>query len=292
MVITEARPSVAKAALWMSGTLLSFALMGVAGRELSGEFTTFQILFWRSLVGGLIVVALLGHQGWHHARTRRPVAQIARNLFHFAAAYGWFYGLGFISLAEVFALEFTTPIWTAILAVLFLKERITPLRAGAIALGFVGILLITRPGVQAIQPASLAVLGAALGYAISNVLVKSLSDTDSPLTIIFYMTVIQLPLGLGFSVADWVWPSAAAWPWLVVVGVTGLSAHYCMVRAFRHADASLVVPLDFLRLPLIAVLGFLAYGEAFDPWILGGAALVFCGTFLNLRFARRAIPPA
>lgn len=287
MAMTEPRPSVARAAFWMSGTVLSFALMGVAGRELSGEFTTFQILFWRSLVGSFIVVALLAHQGWHHALTRRPVAQVARNAIHFAAAYGWFYGLGFISLAEVFALEFTTPIWTAVLAALFLKERITPLRAGAIALGFVGILAITRPGLQAIHPASLAVLGAALGYAASNVLVKSLSATDSPLTIIFYMTLLQLPLGFGLSVADWVWPSAAAWPWLVVVGVTGLVAHYCLVRAFRHADTSLVVPLDFLRLPLIAVLGFLVYGEAFDPWILGGAALVFCGTFLNLRFARR-----
>ena len=159
-------------------------------------------------------------------------------------------------------------------------------RVAAIALGFAGILLITRPGVEAIHPAAFAVLGAAIAYAVSYTMVKSLTATESPLTILVYMTVVQLPISLAFSVDGWVWPSAAAWPWIVVVGLSGLTAHYCMARAFQQADAILVVPLDFLRLPLIAAFGFFYYGEALNPWVLGGAALVFAANFLNIRYAR------
>ena len=197
-------PPPVQAALWMGGTVLSFALMGVCGRELSTELNTFQTLFWRSLSGGVAILPLLFHQGWGHVRTQRPAAQIARNLFNFLGQYGWFYAIGVISLAEVFALDFTTPIWTALLAFLFLKERLTVPRVAAIALGFAGILLITRPGVEAIHPAAFAVLGAAIAYAVSYTMVKSLTATESPLTILVYMTVVQLPISLAFSVDGWV----------------------------------------------------------------------------------------
>ncbi len=283
-----ALPPPLKAALWMGGTVLSFALMGVCGRELSGELNTFQILFWRSLVGGVAILPLLFHQGWGHVRTTRLGAQIIRNLFNFAGQYGWFYAVGVISLAEVFALEFTTPIWTALLAFLFLKESLTVSRLAAIALGFAGILLITRPGVEAIHPAAFAVLGAAVAYAVSYTMVKSLTATDSPLTILFYMTVVHLPIAFVFSLDGWIWPGSTTWPWIAMVGLSGLSAHYCMARAFQQADAMLVVPLDFLRLPLIAAVGFLFYNEALNPWVLSGAALVLAANFLNIRYAHRS----
>jgi drug/metabolite transporter (DMT)-like permease len=270
----------------MSGTVLSFALMGICGRELSSDLNTFQTLFWRSLAGGIATLPLLFYQGWGHVRTTRPMAQIVRNLFNFAGQYGWFYAIGVISLAEVFALEFTTPIWTALLAFIFLKERLTPARIAAIALGFAGILMITRPGAEAIHPASLAVLGAAVAYAFSYIMVKSLTATDSPLTILVYMTLVHLPIALVFSLSDWVWPSGENWLWIAIVGLTGLSAHYCLARALQIADATLVVPLDFMRLPLIAAVGFLVYDEALNPWVLGGAAVVFAANFLNIRFAR------
>jgi len=272
--------------MWMVGTVLSFALMGVCGRELSGELTTFQTLFWRSLSGGVAIVPMLFYQGWGHVRTKRPGAQITRNLFNFLGQYGWFYAVGVISLAEVFALEFTTPIWTALLAFVFLKERLTMPRVIAIALGFAGILLITRPGIGEIDPAAFAVLGAAIAYAVSYIMVKSLTATESPLTIVVYMTVVQLPIALAFSVDGWIWPSLSAWPWIALVGLSGLAAHYCMARAFQLADAMLVVPLDFMRLPLIAAVGFMVYGEALNPWVLSGAAVVFAANFLNIRYAR------
>ena len=269
----------------MVGTVLSFSLMGVCGRELSAELSTFQILFWRSLVGSIAILPLLFYQGWGHARTSRPGMQFARNLFNFAGQYGWFYAVGVISLAEVFALEFTTPLWTALLAFLFLKERLTRKRIAAIALGFTGILLITRPGLETTHPAAFVVLGAAIAYAVSYIITKQLTAIDSPLTIMVYMSLVHTPIALAFSVDGWVWPSVNIWLWIILVGLAGLSAHYCMARALQQADATLVVPLDFLRLPLNAGVGYLFYHEMLNLWVLGGAALVFIANFLNIRLA-------
>jgi drug/metabolite transporter (DMT)-like permease len=279
---------VVRAALWMSGALVSFMAMAIAGRQLSAELTTFQILFFRSFVGLAVVLALLQRSGWSRVKTRVFGTHLMRNLAHFGGQYGWFYGIALIPLTEVFAIEFTIPIWTAILASIFLGERMNGPRAVAIALGFVGILVILRPGMAAVSAPALAVLGGALCYAISHVFTKRLSATETPLTILFYMTVIQLPLGLVPALPHWVWPSAALWPWVGVVAVTALSAHYCLTRAFQLADAAVVIPMDFLRLPLIAAVGFLFYGEALNIWVLVGALIVFAATWLNLKSASNA----
>jgi drug/metabolite transporter (DMT)-like permease len=276
-----------RAAFWMSGALVSFMAMAIAGRQLSTELTTFQVLFFRSLVGLAVVIALLQRAGWAHVKTHAIGTHLLRNIAHFGGQYGWFYGIALIPLTEVFAIEFTVPIWTALMATLFLHERMTSVRALAVALGFAGVLVILRPGFTALSPAALAVLGGAFCYAISHVFTKRLSSTQTPLTILFYMTVIQLPLGLLPALTRWVWPSAALWPWVFVVATTALSAHYCLTRAFQLADASVVIPLDFLRLPLIAVVGFLAYGEPLNIWVLVGALIVCAGTLLNLKSASR-----
>jgi drug/metabolite transporter (DMT)-like permease len=139
-----------------------------------------------------------------------------------------------------------------------------------------------------------AVLGAALAYGFAHTLTKRLSGTDSPLAILFYTTAMQLPLAFVAALHDWAWPSAAAWPWLLGVGVTALSAHYCLTRAFMLEDAAVVMPMDFLRLPLIAAVGWFLYGEAIQFWVFIGGAIVFAGSWLNLtagsgsaRFAAR-----
>ena len=280
-------PPVIRAALWMSGALLSFMAMAIAGRELSKELTTFQILFFRSLIGLGVVALLLQRSGWTQLRTTAFRTHLVRNVAHFGGQYGWFYGIALIPLTEVFAIEFTVPIWTAILASLVLGERMSALRALAVAIGFVGVLVILRPGIAVVSPGALAVFGGALGYAASHVFTKRLSRTETPLAILFYMTAIQLPLGLVPALPGWVWPSAPLWPWVGVVAVTALSAHYCLARAFRLADATVVVPMDFLRLPLIAVVGFLLYGEKLEVWVLVGAIIVFVGAWLNLKSAQR-----
>ncbi len=271
------------AALWMSGTLFSFMGMAIGGRQLADQLTTFQILFFRSIIGLLIISILLWGSSWQQIFTRNFKIHALRNIAHFGGQFGWFYGIAFIPLAEVFALEFTVPVWTALLAAILLGERITRARSTAIVFGVLGVLIILRPGVAVVNPASLAVLGGAFGYALSHTLTRKLAQVDTPLTILFYMTLVQLPLGLVTSLPDWHTPAAALWPWIVVVGVTALSGHYCMARALALADAIVVVPLDFLRLPLIAVVGALVYQESIDWLVLLGGAVMFAGNIINIR---------
>jgi drug/metabolite transporter (DMT)-like permease len=271
----------------MSGALLSFIGMAIAARELSAAVGTFEILFFRSLIGLAVIAALLHRYGWRHARSARPGIHLLRNTAHFAGQFGWFYAISLIPLAEVFAIEFTVPIWTALLAAFLLGERITATRLAAIAIGIAGIALILRPGAAVVQPAAIAALLSALAYGLSHTLTKKLVGTDRPLTILFYMTVIQLPFGLIGAVPHWVWPAPAAWPWLAVVGLTALSAHYCMTRALALADATVVVPMDFLRLPLIALLGFMLYGERIEWYLFAGAALIVGANLLNIRAEQR-----
>ncbi len=271
----------------MSGTLVSFMAMAVGGRELSAQLSTFQILFFRSIIGLLIVGFLLWRGNWRQILTKHLRIHILRNISHFGGQFGWFYGIAFIPLAVVFALEFTVPVWTAVLATILLREQITAARVTAIIFGVAGVILILRPGLAVISPASLAVLGSAFGYALSHTLTRRLALVDTPLTILFYMTVIQLPLGCFTSIFDWTTPTLEMLPWIIVVGAAALSGHYCMARALAIADAIVVVPLDFLRLPLIAAVGFLFYGESLDWFVLAGGVVMFSGNFLNIQAEKK-----
>jgi drug/metabolite transporter (DMT)-like permease len=273
----------------MSGTLVSFMAMAIGGRQLSAQLSTFQILFFRSVVGFLIVCFFLWHSNWRQILSKHLRVHVLRNIAHFGGQFGWFYGIAFIPLAEVFALEFTVPVWTAILATVLLREQITRARIAAIIFGVAGVVLILRPGLAVINPAALAVLGGAFCYALSHTLTRKLALVDTPLTILFYMTVIQLPLGLVTSIFDWTTPTIELLPWIIVVGIAALSGHYCMARALAQADAIFVVPLDFLRLPLIAVVGFLFYGESLDWFVLAGGIVMFAGNFFNIKAENKRV---
>lgn len=282
---------VVRATLWMSGALFSFMTMAIGARELAGALSTFEILFFRSLIGLIAVSLVLSRRGWGQIATGKFGIHVVRNVAHFGGQYGWFYGIALIPLAEVFAIEFTVPVWTAILAALLLGERITRPRVVAIVLGIAGIWLILRPGLAVVHPAAIAVLLSAVGYALSHTLTKKLAGSDTPLAILFYMTAIQLPLGLIPALPHWITPPATAWPWLIAVGLAALSAHYCMARALRLADATVVVPMDFLRLPLAAVVGFLFYSEKIEWWVFAGALLILAGSLTNIRAERRRAAP-
>lgn len=272
-----------KAALWMSGTIFSFCLMAVAARELSAHLSTMQILAFRSLIGLLVVtlIILWSKKTYLFATVRLPL-HIGRNLFHFGGQFGWFLGIGLLPLAEVFALEFTVPFWTVLIAALFLNEKITRRKIGAVALGLIGVLVILKPGKEILDLAALIVLAAAIGYAISHSMTKSLSKTEQPLTILFYMCFIQLWLGVALVGTDWVLPNPMEWLWLLAVGLTALTAHYCIANAMKAAEAGVVVTLDFLRLPLIAVFGVVLYEEPFEISLMMGAGLMLAGNLLNL----------
>jgi uncharacterized membrane protein len=170
----------------MSGTLVSFMAMAIGGRELSDQLSTFQILFFRSVIGLMIVCFFLWRSNWRQVITKNFRIHGLRNIAHFGGQFGWFYGIAFIPLAEVFALEFTVPVWTAVLATVLLGEHITRERVTAIAFGVVGVLLILRPGLAVVNPASLAVLGGAFCYAFSHTLTRKLALVDTPLAILFY----------------------------------------------------------------------------------------------------------
>jgi len=281
------RHPVLLATAWMGGTLLSFAAMAVAARELSEDLGTFQILAIRSLIGLLVILVILSRTGWQQLSLKNIKVHLVRNVAHFCGQFGWFYAIAFIPLAAVFAIEFTVPIWTALFAALLLAERITGVRVLAIVLGVIGVLVILRPGLAVVHPAAIVMLVGAVAYGLSHTLTKKLSSYESSLCILFYMMLIQLPLGLLPAVFDWVIPTASHWPWLIVVGITGLTAHYCMVRALSLADASLVIPMDFLRLPIIALVGYALYGEHIDGYLALGAGLIVAGNLINVVWERK-----
>ncbi|WP_024518873.1 DMT family transporter [Bradyrhizobium sp. Tv2a-2] len=278
------------AALWMAGWLSLNLVMAVAGREALREINVFELMTVRSLIGFLLLSPLIYRAGGLAAlRTSRLRDHAARNLIHYVSQLGWFFALTLIPIGQVVAIEFTMPIWTAILAASFLGERITPSKSAAILLGLVGVIIIVRPATGQIDPGQLIALGAAIGFGISIVLVKSLTRTESPLTVIFWMLVVQSTASLLPALYLWTWPSAHGWGWMIVIGVCGTFSHYCLANAMRYADATVVVPMDFLRVPLTATAGWLLYAERLDIFTGLGAALILGGNLLNLRAPQQAL---
>jgi drug/metabolite transporter (DMT)-like permease len=234
-----------------------------------------------------IVLAMLPRAGLSAVSTRRLPVHLSRNLIHFCGQVLWVYSIGALTLATVFAIEFTMPVWTALLAWVFLKERLTLPRLVMLALGVAGVLMILRPGGGSFHPAALAMVLGSLCYASSFIFTKRLSSTDSALAVLFWMAVIQTPISLVAALPQWVAPVAADAPWILAIGVASFTAHYCMTRAMKLVDAMVAVPIDFIRLPLIAGVGAMFYGEALDPMVLVGAAVIFTGTYYSISRERR-----
>lgn len=273
--------------LWMIGALLSFSVMAVSIRELSrGGLSIFEILAIRSGVALVVLLVLLAVRKdlRVHAMPRRMRLNFLRNGVHYASQFSWALSLTMLPLAMVFALEFTMPAWTALLAVWFLHERLTPSRLGVVVLGFIGVLVILRPGITEFKPAAALVLLAAFGYAITMIATKELTKTETTFGIVFWMAVIQFPLSLiGSNPSVFLHLDGRHLLPAIGVGVAGLTSHFCLSNAFRSGDATLVVPLDFIRIPLIAVVGWAFYGEQLDIFVLVGALIIVAGVLWNLR---------
>jgi len=287
----QAPQSNAKAAAWMAGWLTLMLVIAVAGREATRELSVFQVMELRSLIGLLLLWPLVRAAGGLPAlRTRRLRDHAVRNTVHYGAQYAWFAALTLIPLAQVVAIEFTMPIWIILLAALFLGERVTPWKLLAVALGLLGVGLIVRPSSAGLSPGQLVALAAAVGFAVSVTMVKSLTRTDAAVAISFWMLVLQSLLGLLPALWLWRWPSAATWGWVLVVAFCGTYSHYCMARAMQHAEATVVMPMDYLRVPLTALAGWLLYAERLDALTVLGTLLILGGNLLNLR--RSAAAPA
>jgi drug/metabolite transporter (DMT)-like permease len=271
----------------MVGTLLSFSVMAISIRELArGGFNIFEILAIRSGGSLVILLALLAVRPdlRVHALPRRMGLNTLRNTVHYASQYSWALSLTMLPLAMVFALEFTMPAWTALLAVWLLHERMTLSRLGVVVFGLIGVLVILRPGIADFNPAAFLVLAAAFGYAITMIATKKLTMTETTFGIVFWMAVLQFPLSLiGSDPSVYLHLDVRqAFP-LLGVAIAGLTSHYCLSNAFRAGDATLVVPLDFMRIPLIAVVGWVLYGEPLDLFVLLGALIIVGGVLWNLR---------
>ncbi len=268
----------------MAGWLVLMLIMAIAGRETTRELNVFEIMEVRSVIGLLILSPLIRLNGGLAAmKTLRPLQHIARNLIHYAAQLCWFFAITLIPLGQVVSIEFTMPIWTAILAATFLGERMTVWKISAIVLGIVGVLVIVRPAAGEINPGQLIALAAAVGFGISIAMMKSLTRTENTVAIIFWMLVIQAAAGFFPSFYVWAWPSAYVFGWMVVIAICGTFSHYCMARAMLYADATVVLPMDFLRVPLTAAAGWLIYSEQLDVFTVLGAVLILTGNLLNLR---------
>ena len=281
----EQNGNILKAALWMTGSIASFSSMAVAGREVAGSLDTFEIMMYRSFVGAVIVCALAGATGaWRSIQTVRIRTHLFRNLAHFTGQNLWFYAVTVIPLAQVFALEFTSPIWVIVLSPLVLGERLTLVRAFAAIMGFVGILIVARPDMAGLNTGVITAASSAIFFALTIMLTKRLTRNEGITSILFWLTVMQLVMGIimaGWD-GDIALPDSRTGPWVLLIGCAGLLAHFCLTNALAIAPATVVVPIDFIRLPTIAVIGMLVYGEAIDVWVFVGATVIFAGNYLNL----------
>ena len=278
------------AALWIMGSIAAFTAMAVAGRAVKGVHDTFEIMTWRSLIGfGIVLAVALARGRLGEVRTDRLPSHVLRNVVHFTGQNLWFYALTMIPLAQVFALEFTTPLWVIVLAALFLGERLTGAKAVAGALGFVGVLFVARPDFAAIDPGVVAALLSAVFFATTSVLTKALTGVESIVSILFWLTLMQLGLGIvaGGWDGDLALPTAATLPWLALIGVCGLCAHFCLTSALSLTPAGIVAPMDFARLPVIFVIGWVWYDEPVALSLGLGAALIIAGILINLRAGNR-----
>ncbi len=273
------------AALWMTGSIAAFSSMAIATREIGGAHDTFEILAYRSIIGWLIVVAVALALGQlHRIRSDRLGSHVVRNLFHFTGQSLWFWAITMIPLAQVFALEFTSPIWVILLAPLVLGERLTRTRIAAAALGFAGILVVARPDFGTLDPGVLAAAGAAFFFAATTLLTKRLTRDEAIVSILFWLTLMQAILGGALILWDGevALPTLATLPWLCVIAVAGVTAHLCLTTALSLAPANVVVPVDFARLPIIAAVGAFLYAEPVEASLFLGAGLIFLGIWINL----------
>jgi len=274
-----------KAAIWMLGAVVSFSSMAVAGREMASELDTFEIMMYRSFIGLVIVFVVGGYAGTlSQINKERFGLHFIRNVSHFAGQNLWFYSVALIPFAQLFAFEFSTPLWVAILAPIFLAEKLTKVRVMAALLGFIGILIVAQPRAISLSPGIIAAALCAIGFAGAYIATKLLSRTESITCIMFWLTAIQLVLGIICSAydGDVAIPSLSALPLVVLVGCAGLLAHYCITSALKLAPAMIVSPMDFLRLPVMAFIGAAFYNEGLNVWVIVGALIVFVANFWNI----------
>ena len=274
-----------QAAIWMTGTIVSFSAMAVSGREISFELDTFEIMMYRSIIGLIIVILLAKLFKTHREITTQNLSlHFYRNLSHFTGQNLWFYALTLIPFAQLFAFEFSVPLWVMLAAPFLLGERLTNIRIISILVGFIGILIVTRPWLAGLAPGIIPAALCAIGFACSVIFTKQLTQKVSITCILFWLTSMQLLMAVicGGYDGDISLPSSSNFIWIIIIGIGGLLAHFCITKALQLAPATVVTPIDFCRLPVIAAIGYVFYNEALDIFIIGGAIIIFIANYINI----------
>ena len=277
-----------KGSLWMIGGVFSLTSMAIAGKEISLQIDTFEILFFRSVIGVSIILFFLIRKNLLHEINFKEIrTHLKRNIAHYTGQNLWLYALGSITLAEVTSLEFTMPIWIVLFSFLMLNEELNKYKILSVFIGFIGVLITVRPNVESINLGIIAAAISAIAFALTNIYTRRLTRTESTLTILFFLTTIQLIFGLVTSLLDGKLdlPTEENIAWIVVIGLAGLAAHYCITTALSLAPPSVVAPIDLLRLPIAVLIGVIFYSEPGDTFVYIGAGLIIIANWINLKKA-------
>jgi drug/metabolite transporter (DMT)-like permease len=264
-----------------------FSAMHTMVRHVGQDLHPFEVAFFRNIFGLAVMLPLLIRVGWNGLRTRHPYMLLTRCVLGGFAMLTWFYGLSVVPVAEATALSFTNVIFASIGAALFLGERMRLSRWMAVGFGFLGAMIILRPGLQSVSNGMWLVLLSSFAWGMAVVMVKYLSRTDSVVSIVAWMVIVLTVLSLIPALLVWTWPTLPQIGWLVIIGALATSAHLAMVKALKLADASALLPLDFTRLIWAALFGYIAFAESPDHWTwVGGAVIIASATYLIVREAR------
>ncbi|WP_147651930.1 DMT family transporter [Vulcaniibacterium gelatinicum] len=264
-----------RAALLMLGSTVFFGLMAVAIRLASDTLHTFEIAFFRNLFGLLAALPLLLHHGPSLLRTTQLPRYFVRCVIGVLSMFAGFWAIGHLPLAQAVALSYSTPIFVTIAAVLFLHEQVRARRWAAVGVGFVGVLVIVRPGTEGFSAGTLVAIAAALLSGIVSIQIKQLSRTEPADRIVLLTTLLWVPLSLLPALAVWEWPRGIAWLWVAAAGTLGTGGHMLWTRALKLGDVSALTPISFMQLPIVALSGWLLFAEPLDRWTALGAAIIF-----------------
>ncbi|MBT3939874.1 MAG: DMT family transporter [Pelagibacterales bacterium] len=276
---------------WMLGFIINISIMAISIRELSLKYTSFEIQNFRNIFSIIIIILIFMVTKNTNLNTFQLKNNFIRNIFHFIGQSAWTWGLTVLPLAVVFSLEFTMPIWAVIIAIVLLKEKITLNKICFLIIGLMGTWIIFMPDTKYIGFYNIIVLCSAITYAIAHNFTKKLTTTDSILSILFFMSIIQLPFSLVGSliIGNIQYNIMMEIPLIILLTVTSLLAHYSLSSALKYSDASIVLPIDYIRLPLIVFIGWYYYDEKISTNVVIGSILIIFGVvfFLNKDFKNK-----
>lgn len=282
----RAAPENLKGMGFMLTSATTISSMNGIVQHLSSGIHIFEIAFFRQLIGFLFMAAVFLRGGLRPLATKRFGLHVLRSILNVIALLAFFYGLSVEPIAKVQALSLTSPLFASLGAVLLLGEKMTVHRWIALGIGFFGALVILRPGLQTVSLGALMVLLSNSVWACALVVIKMLSRTESSVTITLYASLLQSPAAFAFAIFFWQWPTLSQLLWMTVIGVFGTLAQLCLSEAFRRADATLVLPLDFTKVIWASLIGYVFFDQVPEIWIWIGAMIVFSAVVYNAYHGR------